>query len=190
MNVLDLKNIREAVPFPRDMERIDIRLATKKPQVQNQGVFEKIIKLLQDNKINYQLFEHEPVYTSEEAAKVRGTKIEQGAKALVMIADKKPIMLVTSAAKKVDTKKFKEAFGVGDLRMATAEEVKDLTGVEIGAVPPFAHLFELPLYVDQSLGKNEKIVFNAGLHTKSIKMSYQDYRQLTKPTSGSFSVPV
>lgn len=153
----------------------------------SQAVFEKILKLLDDNKVAYQLYEHEPVYTSEQAAKLRGTKIEQGAKALVMVADGRPILIVISAANKVESKKFKKSFNIKDLKMATADEVKRITETEIGAVPPFGNLMGLKTFVDKSLGKNKKIVFNAGLHTRSIEMKYKDFERLVKPISGDFS---
>lgn len=154
----------------------------------SQQIFEKIVKLLNKNNISYQLFEHQPVYTSEEAAKIRdGTKLEQGAKALVMMADKKPILIVISGARRVDTKKFKRLFKIKDLRMSTPDEVKKLTDVKVGAVPPFGKLLGLEIFVDQSLGENEEISFNAGLHTKSVKMKYQDWFQLVKPKLGNFA---
>ena len=111
----------------------------------------------------------------------------QGAKALVMIADKKPVMLVLSAATKVDTKAFKKAFKVKDLRMASEGEVTKLTNLKIGSVPPFGNLFDLPVYLDKKLGENKQIVFNAGLHERSVKMIYRDFVDLVKPTLGEFA---
>jgi len=194
MQVLNLGNIREASLFPRDMERIDLRLSeieSKKGQPKSDSageeVFEEILKLFKVNKIKYKVFEHDPVLTSEQAAKIRGTKIEQGAKALVMIADNNPIMVVISAAKKVDSEKVKKEFGIKDLRMAKAEEVEQLTGIKIGAVSPFGMIHNLPTFIDISLGKNKTIAFNAGLHTKSVEISYKDYVFLAKPQIGNFA---
>ncbi len=152
------------------------------------SVFEKIKQLLDADKINYQSYKHKPVFTSEEAAKIRNTDLKQGAKALVMFADKKPIMVVLPANLKVDMKKFKAANEIKDLRMATPEEVKQVTGVEIGAVPPFGNLFSIPLYVDKKLAENEQIVFNAGSHTQSIILKYKDYEKVAHPVIGEFSV--
>jgi Ala-tRNA(Pro) deacylase len=151
-------------------------------------VFQRIIKLLSDNKISYKLIEHEPIFTSEQAAKVRGTDLKSGAKALVFIADKEPIMIVVPGDKRVDLRKFKDTFKIKNLAMASSEEVEDfIEGVKVGAVHPFGNLHGLPVYVDQSLGRNKEIVFNAGLHEKSIKMSYQDYYRLVKPRLGNFA---
>lgn len=191
MLILGLQNIREATMFPRDMERIDTRLSTNEPPQtlgQSSSLFDSIKNLLDSGKVRYELYEHKPVFTSEQAAKIRDTKIEQGAKALVMYADNKPVMLVLPGNRKVDTKLFKSKFKVKDLRMATPEEVRELTKTEIGAVPPFGNLFNLPLYVDSALGENEEIVFNAGLHTKSVKMFYKDFERLSHPKIDNFSL--
>lgn len=186
MGLLQLSNIREASLFPRDMERVDIRFSQVKVFIKN-PVFEKIKKLLAENKIQYEVIEHEPVLTSEDAARVRKTPLKQGAKALVMFADRKPIMIVVPANLKIDMKKFKKDYTIRDLRMATSEEVEKVTSVKVGAVPPFGNIFEIPLYVDKKMSENNKITFNAGEHTKSISMSYKDFERIAKPILGDYS---
>ena len=150
-------------------------------------LFGEIKRMLDKEKIQYKLFEHEPVFTSEQAAKVRRTPLRQGAKALIMFADNKPIMIVLTADRKVNTKKFKADYKIKDLRMATPEEVIDITGVQIGAVPPFGNIFNISSYTDKKLGENESITFNAGKHTKSIDMQYKDFEKVVKPIIGEFS---
>jgi len=150
-------------------------------------VFQRIIKLLSNKNIKYQLLEHKPVFTSEQAAKLRGTSLRIGAKALIFLADKRPIMIVISGDKKVDTRKFKNMFKIKNLVMATPGEVERLMDIKVGAIHPLGNLHNLPVYVDESLNRNKKIVFNAGLHDKSIKMEYQDYCKLVKPKLGNFA---
>ncbi|OGD62510.1 hypothetical protein A2160_00355, partial [Candidatus Beckwithbacteria bacterium RBG_13_42_9] len=159
----------------------------KQPNKEQGSVFDQIQNYLNEEVDSYLVMNHQPVFTSEESAKIRGTKIKQGAKALIMFADKKPVMLVLSAANKVDTAAFKKAYQIKDLRMATKEEVESLTKTQVGAVPPFGNLFKMPVYVDEKLGENEEIVFNAGLHTRSIKMKYRDFIRIVKPTVGAFA---
>src|SRR5688572_13873603 len=102
--------------------------------------FEKIIQLLDSNNIQYRLVEHQPVFTSEEAAKVRGFELKQGAKSLILKSPDGFVMAVVPGNKKLDSKKLKKILGVKDIRFATAEEVKQVAGVEIGAVYPFGQL--------------------------------------------------
>lgn len=162
-------------------------------------VFEKIKFLLDENRIPYQLFEHEPVFTSEQAAAVRGTNQKQGAKAMIFNADpapeqvrcvagKKPILIVVPGDKKVDTKKFKKTYHIKDLRLLSAEEVKELTGLEIGAIPPFGSVINLTTYLDEQIVRNEMMAFNVGSHTRSVQMIPRDFLQLEKPVIGQFAV--
>ena len=150
-------------------------------------VFQTIIALLDKNHIMYTTYEHEPVFTSQDAAKIRQTKDTQGAKALLFIADSQPILIVLRGIDKVNTKLFKNAFSIKDLQFATKEEVISITGVEIGAVPPFGNVMNIPTYVDKHLVNEDKIAFNAGAHTKSIKMKTADFIKLCEPKIYSFS---
>jgi Ala-tRNA(Pro) deacylase len=156
--------------------------------IETSPVFEKIKKLLDDNGITYQLFEHEPVFTSEQAAKVRNTKMCQGAKAIVFKADDTPILIVVSGDRRVDSKSFKKLYNIKDLRLLTADEVKELTCLEIGAIPPFGSQMNLKTYCDQKVFENKEIVFNAGSHTKSILMKANDFKTLENPTINNFSI--
>lgn len=149
--------------------------------------FEKIKAFLDKNNIDYEFKEHEPVRTSEEAAAVRGEDIKIGAKALLLKADDMFVVVVLSAAKRIDSKALKKILGVKSLRFATSEEVKEKTGCEPGGFPPFAHVFGLNLVVDKSIFENEFMAFNAGERTKSLKMETEDYLELLKPRIEEFS---
>lgn len=151
------------------------------------SVFERIKALLDAGGIAYQVMDHEPVYTSRQAADVRGTTVEQGAKAMVMKADRRPVLVVLASHLRVDTRRFKQLYGVKDLRLASPEEVEQLTGLKPGSIPPFGNAMELPTYVDRSLLDNDRIAFNAGLHTRSIVMACRDYITLVRPEIGEFA---
>lgn len=148
----------------------------------------QIIELLKYNDFWFETFEHEPVRTSEDAAKLRqGYSLNQGAKALIVRvkvsnSDKKFIMLVIPANSRFDTNKVKALFNIKDIRFATEQEVSDVTfGIQPGGVPPFGNLFGLEFIVDPKLFKNEKIVFNAGDRRFSIGMKSEDYKKILNP---------
>lgn len=144
-------------------------------------VLERIIELLEANHIQYQSLEHEPTKTCADAARIRGTTPQQGAKALVCIADKKPIMIVLPCSRKLDIKAFKSQLMIRDLRFASPDEVKQLTGLEIGSIPPWGSLFNLITYLDLTLAGQNEIAFNAGDVRRSIIMKYADYLRLENP---------
>lgn len=150
-------------------------------------VYEQIISLLNNLNTSYQVLEHIPTRTCEESALIRNTSPDQGAKALVCFADKQPILIVLPCSYKLDTKLFKSIFNFKDLRFATPNEVKGLTTLEIGSIPPLGNLFNLTTFVDENLGKNKQIAFNAGDHSRSIIMGFPDYNSLSHAQIGNFS---
>jgi len=154
---------------------------TKKP------LLEEITDLLESNRIKYRKYEHEPVFNSETAAKAIGVKLAAGAKALILLGDGKPIMVVLSGADRVDFKKLKNLSEIKNLEMATPELVEKISGVKIGAVPPFGNLFNIPLYVDIRLEAEKEIVFSAGSHSVSVQMKYNDFKAITNPIVGNFA---
>lgn len=144
--------------------------------------------LLEERGVWYERFEHEPVRTSEEAARVRpGYAINQGAKALIARARQgglqQFVMFVVPGDRRFNTKTIKRTIGLSDIRFATEAEVAQITrGVRPGGVPPFGNLFGLKVYVDPSLCEHEKIVFNAGDRSVSLAMRSADYCALVDPT--------
>jgi len=190
-NILGLENIRQVSAFPRDMERVDGRLSViGRPFATGPvlSLHDRLINLLKEKSIDFKPLSHQPTKTSQESAKVRGTTLNQGAKALVLIADDKPLLAVLSAADKLDNSALKKWRKIKDLRLANPEEVKKITSVEIGAVPPFGNLFRVPVVVDQCLLQEPQIAFNAGSATESVIMSSHDFQALVAPEVGSFAV--
>jgi len=151
-------------------------------------VTQKIIDLLESENIPYSIFEHQEVRTSEEAARVRNEPLKIGAKAIVFYADKIPLLVVVPGDKRVDTKAFKAVFEVKDLRMASPDEVLQITSVAVGGVPPFGSVMNLKTHCDKKVFENEKIAFNAGAGTVTVKMKSADFKLVENPIVGSFSI--
>ena len=149
--------------------------------------FDRVESLLTQHGVVFQVLRHEPVYTSEEAARVRGTPLQSGAKALICKGDETMVMFVLPADRKLDSQAVRRSRGWRKLRFASREEVLQLTGLTPGSIPPFGSLFGLPTYCDQRLGENEVINFNAGDHSISVSMRYADYLQVEKPEVGTLA---
>jgi len=145
--------------------------------------------------VQYAVSEHQPVLTSEQAAEIRGVSLASGAKAMLLKDTGKKLtregvpyyLAVTSAACRFSSKQFKKTINCKTFRFATPEEVHTVTGCLTGAVPPFGKIFDIPVFVDRSLGKNETINFNCGMRTKSISMKYEDYFNVEGPTFQVFT---
>jgi len=151
------------------------------------SVFEQIETLLKQHGIEFQVLRHEPVFTSEEAARVRGTPLASGAKALVVKGEAGFVMFVVPAGRKLDSHAVRRTKGWKKMRFATWEEVLELTGLTPGSISPFGSLFGLHTHCDERLGENETINFNAGDHSISVSMRYADYVQVEKPELEMFA---
>ncbi|MDD5331420.1 MAG: YbaK/EbsC family protein [Candidatus Nanoarchaeia archaeon] len=100
-------------------------------------VFDEIVSLLEKKQVDFEVIEHPPAFTSEDASKIRGSSLKMGTKAMVLKTDKNFIMAILSAAKKIDSKKLRELSNSQSLRFATPEEVEKITNCKVGSVPPF-----------------------------------------------------
>ena len=148
---------------------------------------DRLLAYLQEQGADFTTMTHEPVRTSEEAARVRGTPLEQGAKAMVFRADDRIVLLVLPAHRRIDTRSFKKTHGIKNLQMVSAEELMTLTGLEVGAVPPFGNLLGMPVYVDQGLTTLPRIAFNAGSRSASVVLATADYLRLVQPIVDRFA---
>lgn len=150
-------------------------------------VFDRVSGLLTGKAIAFDVLRHAPVYTSEEAAAIRGTPLGSGAKALVCKADERFVMIVLPADRKLASKAVRKSEGVKSLRFASREEVEQLTGLAPGSIPPFGTLFGLTTWCDQRLSEHARINFNAGDHSISVSMTYADYLAAEQPKLGLFA---
>jgi Ala-tRNA(Pro) deacylase len=140
--------------------------------------------------ITYRYLEHGPTRTSEESAAARREPLEIGAKALLLKADASFVLVVLSAARKLDSKALAKHLGVKKSRFASADELMAVTGLIPGSVPPFGSpIFDLPLHIDRSITTNEKTAFNAGSLTASIVMQTADYLRLAGGVIADVTVP-
>lgn len=152
------------------------------------STLEQIRELLNTADVPYRELHHEPTRTSEDSARVRGEDIRIGGKALLMKVGGEFKLFVLSAALRVDSQAIRKHFETRKTRFASADELKKMTGLIPGSVPPFGRpILPFDLYVDESITENERIAFNAGSLTDSIFLSVPDYLRIAQPTVFRFS---
>ncbi len=144
-------------------------------------VLERLTAALDGGGIEYHQTEHAAVFTSTEAAAIRGVSLHSGAKALIIKGGNAFLMVVLPADLALDSAALRNVLGTRRTRFADKEEVLKITGLTPGSIPPFGSLFGLPTFCDERLADNERINFNAGSHTVSIQMEYSDYVRFERP---------
>ena len=137
-------------------------------------VHAELVALLRTEGADFRLTHHDPVTTSAEAAAVRGADLRTGAKAMLVKAREGFVLVVLAGDRKVDWKLLGPLVGGKRARFATDEELRDVTGLSKGAVPPLGVLFGVRTIYDRSLLDVETVNFNAGTHTESITMARED----------------
>ena len=143
--------------------------------------FVAIKKFLDSLHVPYVHYEHEPVHTSKDAARVRGVELKTGVKALLFKSGPHFILVLVPGDSRAVLQKLRALTGEKNLRMATAEEVLKVTNCEIGSVGPFGNLMGLRTFMEKAILANEKVNFNAGLHTVTISMNSRDLKEAVKP---------
>ena len=139
--------------------------------------------------VSFREIEHRPTRTSEESAMARGETLSIGAKALLLKTDKVFRLFVLPADRKLNSSAIRHYFGAGKLRFATVEELKELTGLVPGAVPPFGKpILPFELYADEAVGlATDRVAFNAGSLSHSIIMTATDWAKITRPKRFRFT---
>ena len=143
---------------------------------------EKIIDLLTEQKISYEIVEHEPVFTNPAMAEALNVSEAETVKSLVLkTKEGNMIVLVLPGNKKVDWKQAAAGAKTKKVSFAKPEDVSQAVGCEVGCVPPFGHMTEIPIYMDPDLTKKNFVYFNPGVHDKSFKVKACDLKKLCNP---------
>ena len=144
---------------------------------------EKIIALMNEQKIAYEIYEHEPVYTNPAMAEALDVSEAETVKSLVLSTKEgQMIVLVLPGNKKVNWKQAAAGAGTKKVSFAKPENVSQAVGCEVGCVPPFGHLTTLDIYMDPDLTKKNFVYFNPGVHDKSFKIKAWDLKKLCNPS--------
>ena len=146
-------------------------------------VLPAIRDLLTNAGIAFRELHHEPTFTSEESARVRGEELRCGGKALLIKTDDLFRLFVLPADRKLDSAAIRRELAVRKQRFATREELAELTGLVPGSVPPFGRpILPFDLYLDAAIESNPRIAFNAGSLTDSMILAVPDYLRIAQPT--------
>ena len=148
-----------------------------------------IAEALKRERMPYVAFRHPPAYTALERAAVSHIRGRCAAKVVICMADDQPLQAVVPAHYLVDLERLRLMAGAAALRLATEAEIAALyPEFEVGAAPPFGHLYGHRVFVEQCFVGEPEMVFNAGTHTASLCMHYSDFAELVKPVVGTFGL--
>src|SRR5438128_1127194 len=136
-------------------------------------------EFLDSNNIKYVAITHSTAYTAQEIAALTHTKGRDLAKTVIVKLDDQLAMAVLPASFHIDLHRLQEGAGAKTVGLAGEADFRArFPGCETGAMPPFGNLFDMPVFVDESLIKEKEIAFSAGSHNEVIRLSYEDFDRL------------
>jgi len=148
----------------------------------------KLKKFLEEQRVRFESISHSPTYTSQKTAASAHIPGKDLVKTVIIRVDGKMAMAVLPAPLQVDFARLKEGLGGAKVELASEEDFRDkFPGCEVGAMPPFGNLYDMPVFADKHLSADEAIAFNACTHTELIKMPYGDFERLVQPKVFEFA---
>lgn len=188
MTFLHLKNIREASLFPSDPKRIASTRLKAKIFFGDENIRNEILRLLKSDAIPFQHMTHAETPTSEDSARVRATKLEEGVKSIILRgkSSKKNYQVNIPSHLKLDMKAVADLIGE-KCEFESPEVIKERYGLAVGSIPPFGTLMNLDTFYDEGIGQEERAAFNCGFLTESIVMRSKDLLAIVSPKMGRFA---
>jgi Ala-tRNA(Pro) deacylase len=149
----------------------------------------KTLKAFLDSQgVRYVAITHSPAFTAQEVAASAHIPGRELAKTVMVKLDGRMAMAVLPASSSVDFDRLKAAAGAEKVVLASEAEFQDLfPECEVGAMPPFGNLYDLPVFAEESLRAGQEIAFNAGSHKELVRLAYADFETLVKPTVARFA---
>ena len=149
-------------------------------------VHRQLCDLLDREGATYRVVEHEPEGRTQVIAKIRGNRVQQSIKSIVVqvrLNRKENIYCLANVPGdcRIDFEGLKSHFQADSVAFAAPEKAQELTGCAIGAIPPFSFSGQLQVLADPLIQENEEVVFNAGRLDRSIFMRLDDYLRIAKP---------
>ena len=120
--------------------------------------------------------------TAFEAASSLGCEVGAIVKSLLFKTENSFLLCLVAGDKKVSLYKIKKILNIKDASMASADDVKNITGYTIGGVSPIGHLNRIDIFIDNSLERFKSLYAAAGHPNCVFKINFTD---LKKITSGS-----
>ncbi|MAV61992.1 MAG: prolyl-tRNA editing protein [Candidatus Pelagibacter sp.] len=125
--------------------------------------------------------------TAIDAAKSLNTEVGSIVKSLLLRTKSSYLLCLIAGDKKCSLNKLKKILKEKDLSMASANEVKEVTGFTIGGVSPIGHLKDIKVYIDNSLSRFETIYAAAGHPHCIFKISFEEIKQITSGSAMDIS---
>lgn len=127
--------------------------------------------------------------TVNESVKALNCMPEEIIKSIIVVTDTKEFYLVLlQGNRKIKTKKLKNLLHVKDIKLASPEQVENVTGYKVGDVPPIS--VDLPIILDELSLESTQLYAGGGTSNKLLSISIDELLDCTHPLIADVSVPI
>ena len=117
--------------------------------------------------------------TALEAASSLGCEVGAIVKSLLFKTENFFILCLVGGDKKASLNKIKKTLGIKDSSMASANDVKNITGYTIGGVSPVGHLNKVKILIDTNLERFTTVFAAAGHPNAVFEIDFENLKALT-----------
>ena len=132
-----------------------------------------------DTELNVTLLENS-ARTAIEAASSLNCEVGAIVKSLLFKTENTYTLCLVAGDRKASLNKIKKNLNIKDASMASAEEVKEVTGFTIGGVSPIGHLNKINIYIDKSLERFAALYAAAGHPNCVFKIDFLNLQKITE----------
>jgi len=122
--------------------------------------------------------------TVEAAAQAVKTRPERIVKSILFLVDQNPVLTISCGLAHVDQRAIAHRYQVGRKRvkLADPEPVQQITGYDVGAMPPFGHLVSLPTLLDWRVLEEPFVYAGGGAENALVRLNPQDIQRVSNAT--------
>ena len=118
--------------------------------------------------------------TALEAASSLGCEVGAIIKSLLFKTGSNFTLCLVAGDKRASLNKIKKTLKIKDVSMASAEDVKNITGYTIGGVSPIGHLKKINILIDKSLNRFNALFAAAGHPNCVFEIDFNNLQKITK----------
>ena len=118
--------------------------------------------------------------TALEAASSLGCEVGAIIKSLLFKTGSNFTLCLVAGDKRASLNKIKKTLKINDVSMASAEDVKNITGYTIGGVSPIGHLKKINILIDKSLNRFNSLFAAAGHPNCVFEIDFNNLQKITK----------
>lgn len=122
--------------------------------------------------------DHTP--TVEAAAQALNVAVDQIAKSILFLADGAPVLVIANGTNRIDYRRLAEYLNLSrkKIKMADADQVMEIAGYSVGAMPPFGHKTWLRTLIDARMFDQPVIYAGGGEVNALLRVAPDEVRRV------------